>query len=74
MSGQREHREPPDVPRPNHHLRATWHIRTCIYIVHYYVYYYIIKLFIIHEIHETRQYTNGINAHTELLLILSLIY
>ena len=25
MSGQRGHRDPPDVSRPNHHLRATWH-------------------------------------------------
>ena len=25
MSGQRGHREPPDVSRPNHYLRATWH-------------------------------------------------
>ena len=25
MLGQRGHREPPDVSRPNHHLRVTWH-------------------------------------------------
>ena len=45
-----------------------------IIIIFQFYYYYFLSAFIIIEKHETRQYTNGINAHTELLLILSLIY
>ena len=44
-------------------------------LAYYYYYYYFLFFYNNNnEIHETRQYTNGINAHTELLLMLSLIY